>query len=161
MLAPFDREAADRLSEEASDRLRIHGELYARLGALNAATERRRRLVALARVLGDEREVARLQNHLGNALKRQGEFTGGSEGLRLLDEAVAAYRNALAYTPAPDALGWAMKQNNSARYRTQRRQAEGAALREASRHATRSPSQRAEARRVGYDAEQPSRSASD
>ena len=38
---------------------------------------------------------AATQNNLGNALSLQGELAEGSEGVRLLNEAVAAYRDAL------------------------------------------------------------------
>ena len=56
---------------------------------------------------------AMTQNNLGNALASQGERTSGSEGLRLLDEAVTAYRDALTVrTRADMPADWAMTQNN-------------------------------------------------
>jgi tetratricopeptide (TPR) repeat protein len=113
MLAPFDRDAANELAEEAGDRLQTHGELYARAGALGAAIDRGRALAASADARGDEREAARLRNNLGNALKTQGERIGGPEGLRLLDEAVTTYRDALTVrTRADMPADWAMTQNN-------------------------------------------------
>jgi tetratricopeptide (TPR) repeat protein len=113
MLAPFDRDAADELSEDAGERLSMHGELYAHAGALSAAINRWRALAASAEARGDEREAARLQNNLGNALSTQGERAGGPEGLRLLDEAVTAYRDALTIRTRTDMPAqWAMTQNN-------------------------------------------------
>ena len=53
------------------------------------------------------------QNNLGTALQAQGKRTGGSEGLRLLDEAVTAFRDALTVrTRADMPANWAMTQNN-------------------------------------------------
>jgi tetratricopeptide (TPR) repeat protein len=113
MLAPFDGEAAHDLAEEAGNHLSMHGDLYARAGALSAAINRWRALVASAEARGDEHEAARLRNNLGNALATQGERTGGLKGLRLLDEAVSAYRGALTiHTRADLPTRWAMTQNN-------------------------------------------------
>jgi tetratricopeptide (TPR) repeat protein len=53
------------------------------------------------------------QNNLGNALSEQGMGTAGTDGVRLLSEAVAAYRQALqVYTREPLPQDWAMTQNN-------------------------------------------------
>ncbi|HYJ83378.1 MAG TPA: DUF4062 domain-containing protein, partial [Allosphingosinicella sp.] len=113
MLAPFDRHAADKLTEDAGIRLALHGELYARAGALAAAIVRKRALAASAQTRGDETEAARMQNNLGNTLQTLGERTGGPEGLRLLDEAVTAYRDALTVrTRADMSAEWAMTHNN-------------------------------------------------
>jgi tetratricopeptide (TPR) repeat protein len=113
MLAPFDSDAADELTENASERLEKHGELYARAGALGAAINRLRALVASAEAQGDDREAARLRNNLGTALKTQGERIGGSEGLGLLDEAVMAFRRALTiHTRVETPVSWATIQNN-------------------------------------------------
>jgi tetratricopeptide (TPR) repeat protein len=113
MLAPFDREGAEAIAEEASDRLQGHGERFARAGALDAAIARRRSLAEALRSRGDRQEAARLWNNLGNALSTQGERTGGAEGLRLLDEAVAAYREALVVRARTDMPAkWAMTPNN-------------------------------------------------
>ena len=113
MLAPFDREAADRLTEHAGQRLEKYGALYGRAGALSGAIGRLSALAASAEARGAEREAAVFRNNLGNALTTQGERTGGPEGLRLLDEAVTAYRDALAvYTRAKMPADWAMTQNN-------------------------------------------------
>jgi tetratricopeptide (TPR) repeat protein len=113
MLAPFDQRAADGLGEDAGNRLRLHGEVYARAGALSATINRWRALAASAAVRGDDREAARLRNNLGNVLQTQGERTGGPDGLRLLDEAVTAYRDALTiHTRDAMPAQWAMTQNN-------------------------------------------------
>jgi tetratricopeptide (TPR) repeat protein len=113
MLAPFDSDAADEFAEDAAGRLSMHGELYARAGALRAAINRWHALTASAETRGDEREAARLRNNLGNALATQGERTGGPEGLRLLDEAVTAYRDGLTvHTRADMPARWARTQNN-------------------------------------------------
>jgi tetratricopeptide (TPR) repeat protein len=102
MLAPFDSDAADELAEGAGDRLRLHGELYAHAGALSAAIGRWHALAKSAEARGDQREVARLRNNLGHVLMTQGARTGGSEGLRLLDEAATACRDALAVRTRAD-----------------------------------------------------------
>jgi tetratricopeptide (TPR) repeat protein len=113
MLGPFDQGAADDLVETASQRLRIHGEFYARPGALSRTVDRLRSLTAAAEARKNEREAARLRNNLGLALQTQGERTGGPEGLRLLEEAVAAFREALAvHTRADLPSEWATTQNN-------------------------------------------------
>lgn len=113
MLTPFDSDAAEELAEGAARRLSMHGEVYARAGALSATINRLRALAALAEARGDDCEAARRRNNLGNALAIQGERTGGSEGLRLLDEAVTAYRDALTIlTRADMPADWAMTQNN-------------------------------------------------
>ncbi|MET1110570.1 MAG: DUF4062 domain-containing protein, partial [Allosphingosinicella sp.] len=113
MLAPFDEHAVDELVEIAGQRLGKHGALYGRAGALSAATGRWRALAASAEARGDEREATRLRNNVGNLLTTQGERTGGPDGLRLLDEAVTTYRNALAIrTRADKPAAWAMTQNN-------------------------------------------------
>ncbi|HYD12427.1 MAG TPA: DUF4062 domain-containing protein [Allosphingosinicella sp.] len=113
MLAPFDPGAAEEFADEACDRLQLHGQLYARAGALTVAINRRRRLAESAQLRGDECEALRQQNNLGLALRALGERTGGSEGLRLLDEAVATYRNAFTvYTHTDMPNEWAMTQNN-------------------------------------------------
>jgi tetratricopeptide (TPR) repeat protein len=110
MLAPFDRGAADEFAEDAAERLTKHGELYARAGALTAAIERWRGLAMSAQVRGDEREAARFHDNLGTALSIQGARVGDPEGLRLLDEAAAAYRDALAVDDEP--ANTAATQNN-------------------------------------------------
>ena len=113
MLAPFDAEAADEIAENAGERLSTHGELYARAGALSAAIDRLRALATSAEASGDEREAARLRNNLGTALKIQGERTSGPDGLRLLDEAITAFREALTVRTRSDMPAqWAMTQNN-------------------------------------------------
>jgi tetratricopeptide (TPR) repeat protein len=113
MLAPFDRDGADKLGEAAGDRLEKHGVVYGRAGALSAAIDRWRALAASAEARGDEREVARLRNNLGSALRTLGERTGGTEGVRLLDDAVTAYRHALSvYSRADMPADWATTQNN-------------------------------------------------
>ena len=54
-------------------------------------------------------------NNLANALKTQGERIGGSEGLRLLAEAIAAYRDALIIrTREAMPVQWAMTMHNLA-----------------------------------------------
>lgn len=113
MLAPFDPEAADGLTEDGGKRLQQHGALYGRAGALSAAISRLRALAASARARGDEAGWARFRNNLGNALAIQGERTGGAEGVRLLNEAVTAYHDALTvYTRTDMPIDWAMTQNN-------------------------------------------------
>jgi len=113
MLAPFDPRAADELAENAGNRLHTHGELYARAGALRATIDRLRTLAASAEARGDEPEAARLRNNLGNTLTTQGERTGGPDGLRLLDEAVTAYREALTVrTRADMPADWAVTHQN-------------------------------------------------
>jgi tetratricopeptide (TPR) repeat protein len=113
MLAPFDREGAEAIAEDASKRMLGHGEHFARAGALAAAILRLRALADALHARGDRQGAARLRNNLGIALQIQGERTGGAEGLHLLDEAVAAYREALAvYTRADMPADWAMTQNN-------------------------------------------------
>jgi tetratricopeptide (TPR) repeat protein len=113
MLAPFDRRDAEKISEDAADRLETHGDVHALAGAIAAAIIRKRALVEAARVRIDQTDAARLQNNLGNTLQTQGRRTGGSEGLRLLDEAIAAYRDALTvYTRDDMPTGWAITQNN-------------------------------------------------
>jgi tetratricopeptide (TPR) repeat protein len=112
MLAPFHPDAANSLAEHAASVLGKHGLLYGRAGALSAAIGRWRALAASAEA-GDKRAAVRFQNNLGGALRAQGERTGGPEGLRLLDEAVTAYRNALAvHTCADMPSDWAGTQNN-------------------------------------------------
>lgn len=113
MLAPFDREAADRLAATGGQRLENHGVLYGRAGALSAAIGRWRNLAASAEARGDERRAALLWTSLGNALATQGERSGGPDGIRLLDEAVLAYRDALTvYTRADIRAARAWTQNN-------------------------------------------------
>jgi tetratricopeptide (TPR) repeat protein len=113
MLAPFDADAADHIAQDAGEHLRNHGELHARAGALRAAIGRLKAVAASAEARGDHRRAARSRNNLGNALQTQGDRTGGPEGLRLLNEAVAAYREALTvYTRAETPVDWAMTQNN-------------------------------------------------
>lgn len=113
MLAPFDRDSANVLTETAAELLNKHGDLYARAGALTAGSNRLRSLTALAEARGDPREAARLRNNLGRALTTQGERTSGPTGLRLLDEAVTAYRDALTVHSRADVpTEWAMGQNN-------------------------------------------------
>jgi len=113
MLAPFDLDAADELAEHAGGHLEKHGELYGRAGALTAATDCYRRLVSSAEARGDEREAARLRNNLGNALGRQGEHTGGSESIRLLKQAVTAFRDVLAVrTRADMPAKWAITKSS-------------------------------------------------
>lgn len=113
MLAPFDLDGANKLVDDASLRLAKHGELYARTGALSAAINRWRVIAASAEVRGDQREAARLRNNLGVVLQTQGARTGGPEGLRLLDEAVKTYREALTvHTRSDMPVDWAMTQNN-------------------------------------------------
>jgi tetratricopeptide (TPR) repeat protein len=113
MLAPFDADSADKLAEHAAEWLRNHGALYGRAGALSTAIGRWRALAGSAEARGDESETARLRNNLGSALGIQGEHTGGPEGLRLLDEAVRAFRAALTVrTRANMCADWAETQNN-------------------------------------------------
>jgi hypothetical protein len=50
MLAPFDREGAEDVAEDASGRLLRHGERFARAGALGAAILRRRTLAEASHV---------------------------------------------------------------------------------------------------------------
>src|SRR3954471_22546834 len=95
MLTPFDPHTASQFNEYASERLSVHGELYGRAGALSAAINRWRALTAAAETRDDKREAARLRNKLGKAVAMQGERAGGPEGIRLLDEAVTVYRDAL------------------------------------------------------------------
>lgn len=113
MLAPFDPTAADALAENAASRLRFHGDLYARAGALSAAIGRLRTLAESADERGDQREAARHRHNLGETISIQGERTSGLEGLSLLHEAVRAIREALTVRTRVDmALEWAMTQNN-------------------------------------------------
>jgi tetratricopeptide (TPR) repeat protein len=113
MLAPFDPDAAGGLAEHAGYSLGKHGALYGSTGALSAAIRRWRSLVASAEAGEEEQEVARFRHNLGIALQTQGEHTSGSEGLRLLDEAVTECRNALTLrTRADNPAKWAMAQNN-------------------------------------------------
>jgi tetratricopeptide (TPR) repeat protein len=113
MLAPFDREGAEEIAEEASERLTRHGERFARAGALGAAIVRRRSLADALNARGDQKGTARLRNNLGIALHVLGERTGGAEGLRLIDDAVAAFREALTVRTRADLPAkWAMTQNN-------------------------------------------------
>jgi tetratricopeptide (TPR) repeat protein len=113
MLAPFDRSAADDLAENASERLSVQGRLYARAGALAAASNRWRTLTESADARGDESEAARLRNNLGNELTTRGEHTGGPAGLRLLEEAVIAFRAVIAVVTRGEApTKWAIAQNN-------------------------------------------------
>ena len=113
MLAPFDPEAADRLAQEGGQRLGNHGTLYGRAGALSAAIDRWSTLASAAEGRGDELQASRFRNNLGTMLATQGEHNGGPEGLRLLDEAIAAYRCSLAVrTRAGVPAEWAATQNN-------------------------------------------------
>lgn len=113
MLVHFDSNAAEDLAHHAASRLRRHGELYGRAGALSAAINRWRTLASSADAREDEREAARLRNNLGNALQIQGQRTGGRDGLRLLDEAISAYRYALTVRTRVDMpVQWATTQNN-------------------------------------------------
>lgn len=113
MLAPFDRGVADEVAEDAGERLAKHGGLYGHAGALSAAIGRWRALVSSAEARGDEDGAARLRNHLGGALAIQGARIGGPEGLRLLDEAVTAFRNTVTIcTKADMPANWATTQNN-------------------------------------------------
>jgi tetratricopeptide (TPR) repeat protein len=113
MLAPFDWQAAEGLTENTCLRLGKHGELYGRAGALNAAIVRWRALATSAESRGDEHGAARFRHGLGMTLSIQGTRTGGPEGLRLLNEAVAAYRGAVAVSgPARMPTKWAATQNN-------------------------------------------------
>ncbi len=113
MLAPFDAEAAEDVTEDAARRLSMHGERYAIAGALIAAIARWRDLAASAEARGDAVEVARLRHGLGSALTTQGERTGGPIGLRILEEAAAVLREALAVrTVAQSPVQWAATQNN-------------------------------------------------
>jgi tetratricopeptide (TPR) repeat protein len=113
ILAPFDREDAEAILEEAAHRLSAHGERFGRAGALNAAIVRCRALADALHARGDQQGAARLRNNLGNALSTQGERTGGPDGLRLLEDAVAAFREVLAVrTRADMPAQWAMTQNN-------------------------------------------------
>jgi tetratricopeptide (TPR) repeat protein len=113
MLAPFDRNAADRLAEHSAERLETHGAQYGGAGALSAAIGRWRALAASAEAHGFEHPAARLRNNLGNALTTQGERTAGLDGLRLLDEAATAYRGALTVcTRSHMPADWATTQNN-------------------------------------------------
>src|SRR5262245_42201441 len=53
------------------------------------------------------------QNNLGVALRSQGKRAEGTDGVRLLGESVAAYREALkVYTREQLPQDWAMTQNN-------------------------------------------------
>ena len=110
MLAPFDPDLADRLAELGGQRLEKYGAFYGSAGALSAAIDRWRALAESARARGNERKAARFWDNLGSALKMQGERAGDPEGLRLLLEAVAAYRHALAVDDQP--VNWAATQNN-------------------------------------------------
>jgi tetratricopeptide (TPR) repeat protein len=113
MLAPFDRDAANVLAEVAGARLSMHSELYPHAGALNAASNRWRTLATWAQASGDVRTAARLRNNLGNTLTTQGERTGGLDGVRRLDEAVTAYRDALTVCSRAEMPAvWATMQNN-------------------------------------------------
>lgn len=113
MLAPFDRRAADELAAQASEDLAKHGDLYGNAGALSAATDRWRALAASAEARGNQGEAGRHRNRLGYALGIQGMRTGGPQGLRLLDEAAAAYRKTLTVcTRADMPANWATTQNN-------------------------------------------------
>jgi tetratricopeptide (TPR) repeat protein len=113
MLAPFNPQTAYDLADNAAKRLSRHGELYARAGALSAAIARYRGLAASAEAHGDNREAASQRNNLGTVLQIHGERTGGPEGNRFLDEAVASYRYALTVCTATDApIEWAVTQNN-------------------------------------------------
>jgi tetratricopeptide (TPR) repeat protein len=113
MLALFEPKSEERLREEAGTRLKLHGELYARVGALAAAIDRWRRLVASADARGDQRQAALVRNSLGSTLRTFGLRTGGAEGLRLLDEARKAYADALTTFNRTDMpVEWATTQNN-------------------------------------------------
>ncbi len=113
MLMPFDREAAETIVEDAADELATHGEVHALAGAITSAIVRMRLLAEAARVHGDHTNTARLQNNLGIMLQTQGERSSGEEGLRLLDEGVAAFREALTVRTRDDVPSdWALTQNN-------------------------------------------------
>ena len=57
---------------------------------------------------------AATQNNLGIALQDLGTRSGGEEGRKLLEEAVAAYRSALeVYTKADLPQGWGLKPEQS------------------------------------------------
>lgn len=113
MLAPFDHATTGDLVEDAASRLDKHGELYARAGALSAAIDRWRALIAAAEARAHEREATRLRVNLGGTLFTLGERTGGTDGLLLLDEAVTAFRDALTvHTKEDSPFGWALTQNN-------------------------------------------------
>lgn len=67
----------------------------------------------LGRVATSKSEHGVAANALGSVSSALGDRTGGREGLRLLDEAVAAYRDALTvYTRPEMPAEWAMTQNN-------------------------------------------------
>jgi tetratricopeptide (TPR) repeat protein len=113
MLAPFDGDAADEFADDAGFRLSRHGELYGHAGAISAAINRWRTLGASAELRGNEAEAARIWNELGHALNIQGQRTSGLEGLRQLEEAVAAYRRALTvHSRVEMPVQWATTQNN-------------------------------------------------
>jgi hypothetical protein len=111
-LAVIDGEAAKSLVWDAAEALRQFGERFGRSGAMRAAIARWRTL--LAKTAPDEAElVGSLQNNLGNALSSQGMRSGGADGVRLLAEAVDAFRAALRiYTETEMPACWAMTQNN-------------------------------------------------
>ncbi|HEX9946286.1 MAG TPA: DUF4062 domain-containing protein [Allosphingosinicella sp.] len=113
MLAPFALDSADRLVEHGGKRLERYGAVYGRAGALSAAIGRWRALTASAEARGDKRGAARFRANFAGALRTQGERTGGPEGVRLLCEAVAAYRDTLTVLTRGDLpTAWATIQNN-------------------------------------------------
>ena len=113
MVMPFNEDAGEDIVWEAAVRLWQFGETFGQTLALIASAQRWRALETAAAARGNAKRAASAQNNLGLVLQVQGERTGGEAGLRLLGEAVDAYRAALTvHIEAAMPADWAMTQNN-------------------------------------------------
>lgn len=113
MLIPFDLAAGETITWKAASALQIHGERFARGGALRASIDRWRSLAEAAAARDEAARAADFQNNLGNVLTLLGEHTGGKAGLALLADAVTAYRATLTvHTESTGPTQWAMTQSN-------------------------------------------------
>ncbi|WP_293991213.1 DUF4062 domain-containing protein [Sphingomonas sp.] len=111
LLAPFDTDAAELMLWHYTEAITVHGQVFGRPEVIDAAIEQWKNLVDAA--LPDQHKAAGLQNNLAIALTIQGQGTGGSAGVRLLADAVQAYRSALTvFTKQTVPEGWASIQNN-------------------------------------------------
>jgi tetratricopeptide (TPR) repeat protein len=115
LLLPYDAGAAEDMLAAAARQFLAQGTRVSDRVLLDTAIEHMRRLQLAALTRQDSVLAARYTNNLANALKKQGERTGGDEGLHRLAEAVAAYRDALTiHTRYAMPVQWAMTMNNLA-----------------------------------------------
>lgn len=113
MLRSFDADAAEKIAWDAANGLQEFGETFAASQALSAAAAKWRQLRAAAEGRQDPERAAGIANNLGNTLATLGGRTGGTVGLDVLAEAVAAYRAALTVlTREAMPAQWATTRNN-------------------------------------------------